>query len=539
MKKPKLHSSKLWIAAALFMGTVAVLVVTEPSIGLTWDEPTYIAASESYISWMGILITQPAYALSDQGIQKYWSINHESSPFDKICSGLVWSVSRRFLNDRSAHRLGNMLLSGLLTAMVFLMVAQDYGLTAGLAASFALLTMPRFFFHQHLAALDVPVSVMIFAVGFVFWQTKDRQGWKWTLLLGVVWGLALSTKINALFIPAILLPLWTLFLHRRRYLFNRLLYAGAIGVFVSAVLWPWIYYDPINRIKDFLSFMTLHHYEVFQYYLGHRYAPPNWHFSYIITLLVVPFSLTILYFLGALRAVLHWKMHPMAIFFIFGGLVSIMVVANEISQVFDNERLLMPAFPFLAALAGVGFDWLWSGIRHWAGSFNHRALDAGLLILLIIIVFVPHLYTAARLYPHLLSYYSEAVGGLPGAVRLGFETTYWCETYASVLTFINQAAPQNAVVWGECRDVLFYYQREGDLRPDIRVAGGSTIESIFPGLRAHPAAFDQADLAIIQVRESGFTQALEAWLAQRQPAYQIEHRGIRLIGVFMQAQSER
>jgi len=40
------------------------------------------------------------------------------------------------------------------------------------------------------------------------------------------------------------------------------------------------------------------------------------------------------------------------------------------------------------------------------------------------VLFAPHLTITAHMYPHLLSYYSEAVGGLRGATRLGLETTY-------------------------------------------------------------------------------------------------------------------
>ena len=65
------------IQALLIMVLVLILLVaTEPQIGLTWDETIYIRASEIYSSWLGKLITQPAAALSTEGIYESWEFNH-------------------------------------------------------------------------------------------------------------------------------------------------------------------------------------------------------------------------------------------------------------------------------------------------------------------------------------------------------------------------------------------------------------------------------------------------------------------------------
>src|SRR6185503_1040622 len=203
------------IVLLLTVFTILLLVVTAPQIGLTWDEPTYIVAAETYPAWYGELIVRPADALTTEEIARYWSTSHEHPPLDKVWSGFVWLGARYFFDDLTAHRLGNILIEAGLVSLLFLMVRRQYGRTAGLVAAFALLAMPRFFFHAHLAAIDVPVTAMIFAVVYTFWLGHNDSGFKWTLLLGVVWGLALATNINALFIPSIVLPAWTLLFRRR------------------------------------------------------------------------------------------------------------------------------------------------------------------------------------------------------------------------------------------------------------------------------------------------------------------------------------
>jgi len=262
------------IALSLAGFTILLLVATAPQIGLTWDEPTYIVAAETYPAWYGELIAQPSYALSTEEISRYWSTNHEHPPLSKVGSGFIWLGARHFLDDLTAHRLGNILIVSVLVMLLYLMVAQDYGSLAGLVAAFALLTMPRFFFHAHLAAIDVPVTAMIFAVIYTFWLGHSHPGLKWTLLLGFVWGLALATKINALFIPPIVLSAWALIFQRRGYLFIRLALMSLIGVGFFILSWPWLYYDLWKHLTGYIEFMTTSRLPVEQYYFGQLYAPP-------------------------------------------------------------------------------------------------------------------------------------------------------------------------------------------------------------------------------------------------------------------------
>ncbi len=522
------------VAAVLAVLSVVLLTATARDMGLTWDEPTYIVAAERYMAWFGELFTNPAYALSPESVATYWTFNNEHPPMDKVWSGLVWLVTRHLFDDLTAHRLGNILLVGLLVALLYGMVAGQYGFTAGVGAVVALLTMPRFFFHAHLAALDVPVGVMIFVVISVFWLGHDRPGLGWTLALGLVWGLALATKINALFVPPIVLFLWTLLFQPRRYLFLRLMFMGLMGVVFLRLSWPWLYYDSAKRLFAYLNFMTIKHIEVEQYYFGHLYVPPPWHFPFVMTLVVVPFSVTALWLMGAWRVAKHKPNQTVGSLFVFGALVSIVILATGRSQVFDNERLVMPVFPFLAALAGVGFAWVALRIREWAGRRGRLAWARPGLLALGTIAFLPQVLVALGLYPHLLSYYSEAIGGLRGAQRLRLETTYWCETYAQALPYLNAHVPASGVLWAECPDVLAYYQLHGRLRSDLQIANGPTAYTVFSSVTLNKATLEQADYVLIQYRQSGFYRPVRRWLQAREPEFQKNYRGIPLVAVYRQ-----
>jgi 4-amino-4-deoxy-L-arabinose transferase-like glycosyltransferase len=526
------------IAMALAILTIVILLFTVGSIGLTWDEPHYIVAAETYPAWFGELFTQPRQALSQETIAQYWEFQHEHPPFGKVWAGIVWLGSRYLYNDLTAYRFGNILLSGLLVALLYLFLTREYGRTAGLVSAAALITMPRFFFHAQMIALDVPVTLMIFAVTYVFWLGRNRTDLRWTLMLGLVWGLGLATKINALFIPPIVLFAWTILFQPRRYLFIRLALMAAIGSIFFFVSWPWLYHDSVSRLLNYLGFLTLDRYPTEQFYFGELYAAPHapvpWHFPFVMTALVVPFSLLLLAIIGVFYTMRHRNNRQLGSLLLLGASVSLLVLTTSHGQPFDNERLLMPVFPFVAALAGIGFVKLIPLIQHLLQS-RHIALGKPQIIsILAVVAFGPHLLLAYDLYPYLLSYYSEAIGGAYGAKVLQLETTYWCNSYPEVMDYLNEHATPGAVVWGTCHNVLAYYQLQGKFRADLQIANGPDAVTIFPEIELSPADFNEADYVIIQYRQGGFFRALREWMHPREPVHEVMYRRLRLAEVYEQ-----
>jgi 4-amino-4-deoxy-L-arabinose transferase-like glycosyltransferase len=530
------------IALLLAVVTLILLISTAPQIGLTWDEPAYIAAAKSYTTWFGQLFDDPSEALSDSTIDFYWAVNNEHPPMDKVWSGWVWAVAHHFFDDLVAHRLGNMILVSVMVAVLYLWVEKSYGWIAGLSAVGALLAMPRFFFHAHLAALDVPAAFVVFTMTFLFFQWLDKRSWIWTLILGVVFGVAFATKVNALFVLPTLL-LWILIFYCQERLFYRLGIASLVGFAVSIFLWPWLYPEVIERFFDYIKFITVDHWEIWQWYLGRLYMPPPWHFPFVILWAVVPLTITILYLIGAVRVIRNRRQdQALGVLFLLSAFIPLLALSIGQSMVYDNDRLFMPAFPFLAALAGIGLAWIVAAIRKFGDQHQKPWFGTVGSVGLVLIVFLPSLVSTVNLYPHLLSYYAQSVGGLRGATRLKLETTYWCETYAEALTYINEHADQGDIIWVQpwSHDVLVYYQLIGKMRPDLKIAAEPYGTSIFgPIVTLQPgASYHDADYILFQYRQSYFGGRLgqdyitPQWLEEHDPVYQIEHQGIPLLQIF-------
>ena len=421
------------------------------------------------------------------------------------------------------------------------MVSDEWGGVAGIASVAALLAMPRFFFHAHLAALDVPAASMIVIVTYVFWRTKESARFRYTLGLGIVFGLAAATRINTLLVMPTLF-LWVLLFRRKWHLFLRLILSTLFAAPVFFLLWPWLYYDTVDRMKEFLKVAVS--WPIPQYYLGQNYLHLPWHFPFVMAAAVIPLGILILCLLGLIRTIARRRDRAFGFLMVLSALIPLLVVASGQTKIYDNDRMLMPAFPFLAVLAGGGFGWFVKSVGALAVRFRiPQFVTALVAVAAACAVWIPPVQSMISYAPYWLSYYSETVGGLPGAARLGLETTYWSESYREAILYINANAEPGDTVWvlPSSIDVLVYYQMQGILRKDVALASLSPLETIFGpealGTQAMEG-FTEADFVIIQYRQSFLydeanqpTDVLQ-WIADRTPAFRVERAGIPIVDVY-------
>ena len=531
--------SNAGIALILAVLTAILLIATAPNIGVTWDEPAYIASAKSIAGWFGLVITNPTEMFDSGTIVRYWTTNHEHPPVEKILSAITWVATRHIFGDLTALRLGNILLVALLVGLVYLLVSGTYGKPAGAFAALALMSMPRFFFHSHLAALDIPVAVGIFALTFLFWKTIDRREWWWGIVLGIAWGIVVATKLNGVFVP-IAFGIWLLVFRRKWSSVLRLFLMGGFAILTFFLVWPWMYYHTWTRAVAYVNF-HLDHIKIGQWYFGHFYLPPPWQFVLVMIGVVVPLTILLLTLVGAARAGTGKRDKGLTWLMIISAFVSISPFLFGKSLLYDNDRLFMPVYPFLACLAGIGFGGLIALLRRLAERMKHPRLVLPMGLLLSAALLAPQSVAMAGQYPHLLSYYNEVVGGLPGATHLGLETTYWCETYASALPFINLHAMPGDKIWVEpwSYDVLIYYQTIGRLRKDVFILNPMSVMSVLGPLAPSPIAgnFQDANWYIVQFRQGqagqgGLDNSPIHTLFSRSPVFEVSYQGIPLMRLY-------
>ena len=352
-----------------------------PAQGLTDDDDFYAPAGISYFSWFQDFLTDPSGASESKNIQKAFRFNKEHPPMAKWSIGFFeWLLHQKmsWLGSLDAARAGVAFFAALLAAFVFRFLLSSFGLAAALFAVVALFSLPRFLFHSQVATLDVPVATMVTLSTIAFWWSLQARRWIWGV--GLIFGIALGTKLNAPFV-AIGLVLYFLLGHSRDISLSRkgthvalpqIPYAFWAMLFLSPLVfwltWPHLWHDTFDRLGAYIKF-HMNHYPILVFYQGTRYLEPHapWHMPFNMAAGTIPLPLLLLGMWGVLRA-----SRSALTLFLNGdrtcepqdkiqALVLIQLVFDIGIVAFSHVpkyggKNVMPFFPLFCILAGIAFS---------------------------------------------------------------------------------------------------------------------------------------------------------------------------------------
>ncbi|HEY2249870.1 MAG TPA: hypothetical protein VGH74_02375, partial [Planctomycetaceae bacterium] len=315
----------------------------------------------------------------------------------------------------------------LLVFVVGLYASRWYGRWGGAAAALAVVLMPRVFGHAHLAALETMVNLSCTAVVL---YVADRFGIdkaSWQLVTtgravqmaavgGVLLGLALLTKVQAILLPIPIAVLALVYLRRRAV--PLLAVWGLTGVAVFFLFWPYMWKTPVVHLQEYLG-RTTSRSTLYVWYFGQ--AVPDrevpWHYPWLMFLATVPVGLHALGFCGLFGPEKPAWRSPRELLILACTLFPLCLFSIPGIAVYDGERLFSFVFPLWAVLIGRGAE----NARRWALSRTSprwTAVGWGAF-------FAAQSYGLWIMAPCWLSYYNLAVGGLPGAAKMGLEISYW------------------------------------------------------------------------------------------------------------------
>ncbi|MFO0587840.1 MAG: glycosyltransferase family 39 protein [Polyangiaceae bacterium] len=414
----KLGKVDLAIAAALWIGCVIVLVETVGTLGYARDEGFYFHAASSYGKWFEALVASPSAAMDRKAIDAAWSYNHEHPAFLKSLFALSNLVLQKrlhlFAMEGTSFRFPAMVLSGGLVALVYAWGAEARSRTCGLAAAAAIAAMPRVFFHAHLACFDVPIVALWTLCAYTFWKSLRAGGWRWPLLVGLTFGLALNSKHNSWFLPivtgahtAITIAIarlaggdaWKAARPQIGRAIASLAAMAALGPVIFVGMWPWIWHDTLPRLREYGLFHLNHEYYNMEFFGVSYWEPPMPRtYAFVMTAATVP-GVTLLLFALGLFGRLRLRIGEGARFF-FGDAKEASIAARALAfvrrwigaprlgsaiarrgptpdtellwllsigaiyaawlspktPIFGGTKHWMTAYPFVALFAGVGFD---------------------------------------------------------------------------------------------------------------------------------------------------------------------------------------
>ncbi len=526
-------------AAVLCLATVLLLASTTDEIGWTCDEVYYFSSAENITQWFQGLagtIKTPglSYILSQEIVDDYWlwDITHNPHPpLYKIFSALTLAFFKERLGSFAAFRLSSQIQCGLLLAVLFVSLAGSRGLAAGLCGAACLLLMPRLFGHAHLGTTELPLMTLWFLCVCAFWRGREQP--IFSILLAILWGMALATKFTAVLIIGPLL-LWAV-LYRDRSSLRNFILMLLVGPLIAIALNPGWWYDPVAKISAFVttSLTRDEHIPIPTLFFGQALPfRPHWSYAPVMTALTIPLSTLLLFLVGTGRLVLKTEQRSYDLLMFITIPVLLLIVMLPGAPVHDGVRQFIYILPFIAYCAGTGFAALAGSLaRLISGTALRACITAALLVAA---VAYPALETA-RSHPFELSYYNRLIGGLPGAYQRGMEVTYWYESITDdMLTVINRAVPSGAKVssFPAASHYFEFLQQQGKIRRDISFIMPDIKAIVKRSGKRIVFSTQEPDYLVLVFRFGMFNDFYHRIVRKSTPVFLVQHEGVPLAALY-------
>ena len=459
---------------------VAVALARSGDYGPTWDTPTgEYAHGEQYL---GYLLTgdrayldftrlagderPPFPRLEHRAPHPAWPAAffhwYETHPFGAILSAascrLLWDTLG-WLPAFAAHHLPIVLWVAVLAAVLVRWAATRWGTAAGIAAALSLLLAPRFVADAFNNLKDGPEACLYALAVLAFAAALARPHPARFVLAGVLTGLALAQKFNALFLPPHVLLYWLLSNGARKlrgrpampFPWGGAAIAAVCGCAAWLAVSPMLWTDTLGGAQAFLDYWRKQGLVPFE--VNRWDGLLSWWWS-------TPPVLLGLAALGLLRPRLDGDERCLLL---LGIVVPVGRTMLPHATNFDGVRHFLEFQPFLALAAAGGFTWLlelaafpWTRARRkWmaaavAGESRPLApmptAPVAVSVVLLLAVFAAPAAAVVTTWPFGTCYFNAFVGGLAGAQARGFPsaTDYWAGSYWHELQWLNEQAEPGA-----------------------------------------------------------------------------------------------
>lgn len=350
------------------------------------------------------------------------------------------------INDIDSYHVYGILLASLLAGLVYYWTAKEFGSVGGLIAVLALATYPLLWSESHFnTEKDIPETVYWSFVLFSFYRGVKNKNLRWLIACGVFLGLALGTKFNVLFVPAVLLPWLVFYWTKQKSVFKNkaitfsLFSIPLIGFLIFFFTWPYLWSDPIAHLKTVLGFYNDIGIESNP---NVRYLGP---FSINLYPLIwifytTPLVTLFLFIVGLL--VLTYKLvkdkKDSAVLFLLWFALPIARVTFPNTSVYGGIRQIMEYIPAMAIIAGAGG----SLVISWLIGKLPRKSFRGVAFFLIVLIFIPIIFKLIQIHPNENVYFNSLAGGLSGARKqhLPYAGNSFGAAYREGVNWINEHA---------------------------------------------------------------------------------------------------
>ena len=265
------------IPILLFLLVCVVGFLLAPTIGSAWDEPDNIVSAGRYILFFQKkfdphILFNPNWKVSYFD-DKIYTQNPEITrypPVPNYLGALLTLASEKVgipLTGRSmivAFHFATVLFLALLVVTVYAF-GRLFGLSTVVSA-FAAVTAflyPTIFGHGFSNLKDT-AQMSLFAVSLYFLVKGTVRRTRRDILFGaIIWGLALASKFNAVFVP-IIWGIWRFTIYDLRFTNKKALISFItslflvlfVGLLTTFLVWPVLWFDPLKHGAEVLHYFT-------------------------------------------------------------------------------------------------------------------------------------------------------------------------------------------------------------------------------------------------------------------------------------------
>ena len=370
-----------------------------------------------------------------------------------------------WLDPLDGYHAVNLLLAAILIVVWYRFLHRRFDALVAALSIVLLFTSPRIWCDLMANIKDFPEMVFfsVALVGFLAALTAGSA--RHVAACGVLWGLALAAKTNALFIApivgllALVVPLSPRIPSRARAV-AALALAGTIAVALLVLLWPYTWSDIPGRLWEHLSFVVLRK----QLTRPESIAPP---FAQILYTTPIPFLLAFAVGLWpTLRGALARRPAELLLALWTGVVFGRLYLPNAVN--FDGVRHFLELFPPMSAIAALGVAWLAEHVRKlpWSAALRRDAV--------VVLAAAGPLWMAAtvvRTHPFQIAYWNALIGGHGGAVerRMAQAGDYWGASYRQGLRWLDANAVEGAALAVPIAEHVVRLVAPLWLRPDIEL----------------------------------------------------------------------
>jgi Dolichyl-phosphate-mannose-protein mannosyltransferase len=509
--------------------TLILMLATEPLLPIVWDEGFTLLRVARVRAWLAAVRDPERFAarwnprtigvpldddvdppsaseiktrpklFSARVIRWFWPFArgepHGHPPFYALLA-LVGDGLTPGRNELSRDRLGAILLFAATSGALFASLVTRRGFWSGVLGAGAFALSPQLFAMGHYVHYDAPLtclwlgSILAFAEASIPVPTAKFANhrwprWGWVVAFGILAGAAAATKLTGWLLPVPFL-IWTLLYRDPKGALTLALGALIGAATVYAVTPPWWFSPWYGLTEFFRSNLTRgESTPIAVQFLGKVYMSPNeslpWYNALVWTVAASPLGFLAWALAGSVRAVREHGDRLLSLAMLC-WIFPLVLRALPHTPGHDGVRQILPAFGSLALIAGLGLSA--------RPSLRSRCLVMAALL--------EGAVSIAVMMPVPLSYFSPAVGGLPGAAGIGFEPTYYWDTLTpDVLEWVNEhTAPGRSIAFLGAPTSYYYLKHSGRLRPPA-IPFDQSLPWQWYLMQNRPGAMDAMDRALI------------------------------------------